>query len=240
MPQTCNNTVAPAYYKTRALHSFSTSQDCFISCTKLHEIVFVQQSCFEHAHLSLCQGTIWSRRWSLLHGQCELKGLLLSALDDLLPQLPLMLDTLELRLNMLLRNLEEPKHAVVSFLCDHVQDVSEALRTPLTPSLVNSKGHVLSTLLPTKKLNIGLTLVQTLSIIKAWSWENSNHLSEFHCTLGQGCHAVLQVLKWLLIHLSVQNIMDCIHLRLPVLLVHITLLLHLSDSVAVLLDVHLV
>merc|ERR1719420_1184730 len=191
---------------------------------------------------SLSQSTIWRRHtsWLLLHGQCKLKWLLLAALHDLLPELPLMLDTLELRLNVLLRDLKEPKHAVVSLLSDHVQDVPEALRAPLTPSFVNPEGHVLSTFLPTKKLDIGLTLVQTLSIVEAWSREDPNHLREFHRALGQRCDAVFKVLEWLLIDLSVQNIMDCIHLRLPVLLIHVALLLHLPHCVAVLLDVHFV
>merc|ERR1712139_615076 len=116
----------------------------------------------------LSQGTSCRRcrSYLLLHGQCQLKRLLLATLHHLLPQLPLMLDSLQLRLNVLLRDLKEPKHAVVSFLCDHVQNVSEPLRTPLTPGLIDPEGHVLSTFLPTKKFDISLTLVQTLSIVK--------------------------------------------------------------------------
>merc|ERR1712025_260153 len=117
-----------------------------------------------------------------------------------------MLDTLELRFNVLLRDLEKSKHTVICFLGDHVQDVPEALRASLAPCLVHPEGHVLSAFLPTEKLNISLALVQTFGIIKAWPWEDSHDLSKLHGALGQGCHTMFQVLEWLLIDLGVQNI----------------------------------
>mmetsp|Transcript_5778 Transcript_5778/g.13654 ORF Transcript_5778/g.13654 Transcript_5778/m.13654 type:complete len:365 (+) Transcript_5778:418-1512(+) len=51
---------------------------------------------------------------------------------------------------------------------------------------------------------------------------------------------MLQVFERLLVNLCVQDVVDGIHLGLPVLLIHVTLLLHLADGIAVLLDVHLV
>mmetsp|Transcript_102299 Transcript_102299/g.266839 ORF Transcript_102299/g.266839 Transcript_102299/m.266839 type:complete len:379 (-) Transcript_102299:374-1510(-) len=51
---------------------------------------------------------------------------------------------------------------------------------------------------------------------------------------------MLQVLEGLLVDLGVQHIVHRIHLRLPILLVDVPLLLHLARRIAVLLDVHLV
>mmetsp|Transcript_76673 Transcript_76673/g.215600 ORF Transcript_76673/g.215600 Transcript_76673/m.215600 type:complete len:364 (-) Transcript_76673:935-2026(-) len=99
----------------------------------------------------------------LLHGQGQLQGLLLPALHDLLPQLTLVLHALELRLDVLLGDLQEPQDAVVRLLRDHVQDVAEALRAALPPSLVHAKGHVLRAFLPTQELHIGLALVSTFT-----------------------------------------------------------------------------
>merc|ERR1711904_265876 len=149
-----------------------------------------------------------------------------------------MLDTLKLGLDVLLRNLKKAKDTVVCLLCNHVKNVAEALRASLAPSLVNPEGHVLCTLLPTKKLNIGFALIETLCVIEAWPREDPNHLGKLHCAFRQRCHAMLQVLKWLLVDFGVQNIVHCIHLCLPVLLVHVALLLHLPHCIAVLLDIH--
>merc|ERR1712046_264747 len=112
---------------------------------------------------------------------------------------------------------------MICLLCNHVQDVAEALRAPLAPSLVNPERHVLGTFFPTKKLNISFTLIQALSIIEAWAWEDTNDLGKLHCALGQGCDAMLQVLKRLLVDLRVENIVDSIHLSFPVLFVHVAL-----------------
>merc|ERR1712124_210239 len=103
-----------------------------------------------------------------LHGKSKLQWLLLPALNNFLPELTLVLDTFKLRLNVLLRDLQQTEDAVIGLLCNHVEDVPETLRAPLAPSLVNPEGHVLCAFLPSKKLNISLTLVQTLSIIEAW------------------------------------------------------------------------
>merc|ERR1712232_1104099 len=108
---------------------------------------------------------------------------------------------------------------MVSLLRDHVQDVPKALRAALPPSLVHSERHVLGTLLPTQKLNIGLTLLCTLSIIKAWPREDTYDLGKLHNTLRKRCRAMLQVLKGLLVHVS--------------------LLLHLPHCITGLLDVDL-
>ena len=95
-----------------------------------------------------------------------------------------MLDSLQLGLDMLLAYLIQSHYAVVCFLGNHVQDVPEALGAPLTPCLVNPEGHVLSTFFPTKKFNISLALVQTFSIVKAWAWEDTNHLGKLYRPLG--------------------------------------------------------
>merc|ERR1719161_804407 len=50
-----------------------------------------------------------------------------------------MLHALELRLDVLLGDLQEPEDAVVGLLGDHVEDVAEALRAPLPPSLVHTE-----------------------------------------------------------------------------------------------------
>mmetsp|Transcript_61908 Transcript_61908/g.122453 ORF Transcript_61908/g.122453 Transcript_61908/m.122453 type:complete len:225 (+) Transcript_61908:147-821(+) len=129
---------------------------------------------------------------------------------------------------------------MVGFLRDHIQNVAEALRAPLPPGLVNTERHVFRTLLPTKQLHICLALINTLGIVKLRAWEDTDHLRKLHNTLCQRCRAMLQVLKRLLVHLRVKHVMHCIHLRFPVLFVHVALLLHLTDGIAVLLDVHLV
>merc|ERR1712224_1150529 len=87
----------------------------------------------------------------LLHGERELQRLLLPALHDLLPELALVLHALELRLDVLLRDLQETQHAVVRLLRDHVKDVPETLRAPLPPGLVHAEGHILSALFPAEE-----------------------------------------------------------------------------------------
>merc|ERR1712118_211776 len=157
-------------------------------------------------------------RSMLFHGERELQRLLLPTLDHLLPELPLVLDTLELRLDVLLRDLEQAQHAVVRLLCDHVQDVAEALRAALAPGLVDTKRHVLGTLLPSQQLHVGLALVQYFSIIKARPWEDAHYLRKFYYALCQRCSAMLQVLERLLVHLGSEHVVHGIHLCFPVLL----------------------
>merc|ERR1719387_3173709 len=151
-----------------------------------------------------------------------------------------MLHALELRLDVLLGDLQEPEDAVVSLLRDHVKDVSEALRAPLPPGLVHAERHILSALLPAEELNVCLALIQALRIVESRAWEDTHDLRELDNTLGQGRRAMLQVLEGLLVDLGVEHVVDGVHLSLPVLFVHVALLLHLAHRVAVLLDVHLV
>mmetsp|Transcript_116996 Transcript_116996/g.376315 ORF Transcript_116996/g.376315 Transcript_116996/m.376315 type:complete len:383 (-) Transcript_116996:739-1887(-) len=151
-----------------------------------------------------------------------------------------MLHTLELRLDVLLGDLQQPQDTVVRLLGDHVQDVAEALRAALPPSLVHTEGHVLRALLPTQELHIGLALVNTIRVVEAGAWEHTHDLSKFHDALRQRGDAMFQVLERLLVDLGVQHIVHRIHLCLPILLVNVPLLLHLPRRVAVLLDVHLV
>mmetsp|Transcript_89009 Transcript_89009/g.197765 ORF Transcript_89009/g.197765 Transcript_89009/m.197765 type:complete len:204 (-) Transcript_89009:464-1075(-) len=51
---------------------------------------------------------------------------------------------------------------------------------------------------------------------------------------------MLEILKRLLVDLSIEHVVHGIHLSFPVLLVHVALLLHSTHGIAVLLDVHLV
>merc|ERR1711939_306524 len=76
-----------------------------------------------------CDGATCSR--VVLQGEREHQRLLLAALHHLFPQLALVLHALQLRLDVLLRDLEEPQDGVVRLLRDHVQDVAEPLRAPL-------------------------------------------------------------------------------------------------------------
>merc|ERR1711937_338680 len=64
----------------------------------------------------------------VLQGERQLQRLLLAALHNLFPQLALVLHALQLRLDVLLRDLEEAQDRVVRLLRDHVQDVAEPLR----------------------------------------------------------------------------------------------------------------
>merc|ERR1719240_1059499 len=90
----------------------------------------------------------------VLQGKRELQRLLLAALHNLFPQLALVLHALQLRLDVLLRDLEEAQHGVVRLLRDHVQDVAEPLRATLAPGLVDAEGHVLRAVLPAKQLDV--------------------------------------------------------------------------------------
>merc|ERR1711879_949285 len=103
------------------------------------------------------------------HRQRKLQWLLLSALDDLLPQLTLVLHALELRLDVLLRDLKQAQDAVISFFRNHVKHIPETLRTSLPPCFVNAERHVLRTLFPSKKLNICFALVNAFRIIEPWA-----------------------------------------------------------------------
>merc|ERR1719443_1731110 len=99
-----------------------------------------------------CDGAACRR--VVLQGESQLQGLLLAALHNLLPQLALVLHALQLRLDVLLRDLEQAQHGVVRLLRDHVQDVAEPLRAALAPSLVDAEGHVLRAVLPAKQLDV--------------------------------------------------------------------------------------
>mmetsp|Transcript_49327 Transcript_49327/g.88648 ORF Transcript_49327/g.88648 Transcript_49327/m.88648 type:complete len:215 (-) Transcript_49327:339-983(-) len=208
-----------------------------VTCLQLSAFGIVQDWCKHRDLRCLCS---FSSLSLLLHGQCQLQRLLLPSFNNFFPELALMLHTLKLGLDVLLGNLQQAKHAVIGLFGNHIQDVAEALRAALAPSLVNPKGHVLGTLFPAKKLHVSLSLVSTFSIIELWSWEDTNNLGKFDHTLCQRCNNVLEILERLLVHLRVEHIMYGIHLRLPVLLVHVSLLFHLSDGIAVLLDVHFV
>merc|ERR1711988_1832742 len=50
---------------------------------------------------------------------------------------------------------------------------------------------------------------------------------------------MLKIFEWFLIDFRIEHIVNGIHLRLPVLLVHVTLLLHLTHGITVFLDVNL-
>merc|ERR1719188_729088 len=176
----------------------------------------------------------------LLHGKRKLQRLLLAALDYLLPELTLVLHPLQLRLDVLLRDLEEAKHAVVCLLGNHVKYVSETLRAALAPGLVDTEGHVLSTLLPTKELDVGLALIDPLGIVEPGAREDADNLSKLNDALRQGGDTVLEILERLLVDLRVEHVVHRIHLCLPILLVHIPLLLHAAHRIAVLLDIDLV
>eukprot|EP00404_Azadinium_spinosum_P043445 CAMPEP_0180798284 /NCGR_PEP_ID=MMETSP1038_2-20121128/57869_1 /TAXON_ID=632150 /ORGANISM="Azadinium spinosum, Strain 3D9" /LENGTH=198 /DNA_ID=CAMNT_0022837697 /DNA_START=97 /DNA_END=690 /DNA_ORIENTATION=+ len=58
-------------------------------------------------------------------------------------------------------------------------------------------------------------------------------------TLREGGGAMLQILVSLLVDLGVQNVVDCVHLRFPILLVRVTLFFHLTEAIAILLNVDL-
>merc|ERR1712072_905501 len=115
-------------------------------------------------------------RGLLLHGQSQLQRLLLPPLDDLFPQLSLVLHPLELGLDVLLRDLEQSEHAVVRLLRDHVQDVAETLRAALPPRLVDTERHVLRALLPAKQLHISLALIEALGVVESGAREDTHHL----------------------------------------------------------------
>mmetsp|Transcript_103691 Transcript_103691/g.293554 ORF Transcript_103691/g.293554 Transcript_103691/m.293554 type:complete len:448 (-) Transcript_103691:262-1605(-) len=181
-----------------------------------------------------------ARAAGVLRAQRELHRLLLPALHHLLPQLALVLDALQLRLDVLLGDLQQPQDAVVRLLGNHVQHVAEALRAPLAPRLVHAEGHVLRALLPAQQLDVCLALVAALRVVELGAGEDADDLGELDHALRERGGAVLQVLERLLVHLGVKNVVDGVHLRLPILLVHVALLLHLAHGVAVLLDVHLV
>mmetsp|Transcript_66997 Transcript_66997/g.146134 ORF Transcript_66997/g.146134 Transcript_66997/m.146134 type:complete len:264 (-) Transcript_66997:1272-2063(-) len=185
----------------------------------------------------------WGDRWHvlclLLHGERKLQGLLLAALHHLLPELPLVLDSLELRLNVLLGDLQQSQNAMICLLRNHIEDVPKALRAALAPSLVHAERHVLSALLPAQQFDIGLALIHSLSIIESRSREDPDNLSKLHHALGKRGGAMLEILKGLLIHLGIEDVVHGVHLRLPVLLVHVALLLQLPRCIAILLNIDL-
>merc|ERR1719217_815212 len=125
-----------------------------------------------------CDGAACSR--VVLQGERELQRLLLAALHHLFPQLALVLHALQLRLDVLLRDLEEPQDGVVRLLRDHVQDVAEPLRAPLAPRLVDAERHVLRAVLPTEELDVRLCRIGALRIVEARAREDANHLRELH------------------------------------------------------------
>merc|ERR1712151_1242703 len=131
----------------------------------------------------------------LVHGKGELQWLLLPPFDNLLPKLALVLHPLELRLDVLLRDLEQTQDAVISFLRDHVQDVAESLRATLAPGFVDTKRHVFCALLPAQKLYICLALVKPFGVIETGAWEDAHNLGELHYALGQRRSAMFQIFE---------------------------------------------
>merc|ERR1719152_766999 len=129
-------------------------------------------------------------RGLLLHREGQLQRLLLPALHHLLPELALMLHPLQLGLDVLLRDLQQPQDAVVRLLRDHVQNVPEALRAALAPGLVHTEGHVLRALLPAEELDVRLTLVHPVRVVEARAGENPHHLRKLHHALRERGHAV--------------------------------------------------
>merc|ERR1712070_1259164 len=117
-------------------------------------------------------------RGMFFHGESKLQRLLLAPLDHLFPELTLVLNPLELRLDVLLRDLEQSQNAVVRLLRDHVQDVAEALRATLAPGFVDAEGHVLRAVLPTKELDVRLRRISAFSIVESRPREDTNHLRE--------------------------------------------------------------
>merc|ERR1712151_1350790 len=142
-----------------------------------------------------CWGRERAVRGMFFHGKGQLQWLLLPSLDHLLPKLAFVLHAFELRFNVLLRYLEQAQDAVVRLLCDHIQDVAEALRAALAPSFVNAERHVLCALLPSQQLNICLALVKPFGIIEAGAWEDSHDLRELHDAFRQRGGAMLQVFE---------------------------------------------
>jgi hypothetical protein len=63
----------------------------------------------------------------LLHRESKLQWLLLPSFDHFLPEFPLMLNSLQLRLDVLLGNLQQSQNTVVGLLRDHVKDIPETL-----------------------------------------------------------------------------------------------------------------
>mmetsp|Transcript_11180 Transcript_11180/g.24645 ORF Transcript_11180/g.24645 Transcript_11180/m.24645 type:complete len:265 (+) Transcript_11180:311-1105(+) len=127
---------------------------------------------------------------------------------------------------------------MIGLFCNHVQNVSETLRAPLSPGLVHPERHVLCTLFPAQKLNISLALVCTICIVEARPGKHTDNLRKFHYSFCEGSDTVLKVLEGLLIDLRVQNIMNSIHLGFPILLVGVPLLLHLPNCICRFLNVH--
>merc|ERR1712070_1310210 len=115
-----------------------------------------------------------------------------------------MLDTLKLGFNVLLRDLQQAKDTVVSLLRNHVQNVAKPLGAALPPSLVHAEGHVLGAIFPTEQLNVCLALVNAFCVVKPGAWEDADDLGKLDDSLREGSHAMLEVLKGLLVDLRVK------------------------------------
>mmetsp|Transcript_22498 Transcript_22498/g.50366 ORF Transcript_22498/g.50366 Transcript_22498/m.50366 type:complete len:387 (+) Transcript_22498:550-1710(+) len=148
-----------------------------------------------------------------------------------------MAHAVELALDVLLRNLEEPEHGVVSLLAHEVQDATILLGRELAPSLLHTRSEVLRTILPIQELNINIELL-LCAIVHAGAGEDSHHLAEFYATPCKLCDVVLEALEVLLIDLLVKLLVNGIHVLFLALVVLGPLPLQLPEVVAALANIH--
>mmetsp|Transcript_137284 Transcript_137284/g.382944 ORF Transcript_137284/g.382944 Transcript_137284/m.382944 type:complete len:646 (+) Transcript_137284:493-2430(+) len=175
----------------------------------------------------------------VLQRERQLQRLLCPLVDDLLPELALVPHAVQLALDVLLRDLQEPEHGVISLLAHQVEDAAVLLRGELPPSLLDAAREVLRAILPVEQLNVHVKLLLR-TIIHPCAREYAHHLAELHCAARELRDVIFQSLEVLLVDLLVKLLVDGVDVLLLPLVVLSSLALELPDVVAALANVHVV
>mmetsp|Transcript_6449 Transcript_6449/g.18463 ORF Transcript_6449/g.18463 Transcript_6449/m.18463 type:complete len:690 (-) Transcript_6449:569-2638(-) len=175
----------------------------------------------------------------VLERQRELQWLLRPLVDYLLPELALVAHAVELALDVLLRDLEEPENRVVRLLADQVEDAPVLLGRRLSPDLFHPGGEVLRTVLPIEQFHIDVQFLLR-AVVHPRAREDTHNLAQLHGSASELGHVVLQALEGLFLHLLVELLVHSVEILLQPLLILRALPLQSAQVVAVLADVHIV
>mmetsp|Transcript_102298 Transcript_102298/g.266831 ORF Transcript_102298/g.266831 Transcript_102298/m.266831 type:complete len:511 (-) Transcript_102298:374-1906(-) len=178
-------------------------------------------------------------RVRVLERKSQLQRLLRPLIHNLLPKLPLVPNPVELALDVLLGDLQQTKHRVVSLLADEVQEGAVLLRGDLTPHLLHATRHVLCTILPIEELHVHVQLLLR-AVVHAGSREHANNLAKLDSASRELDNVVLKALEVLLVDLLIEFLVDRVQVLLRALVVFGARPLDFAQVIGALADVHVV
>mmetsp|Transcript_148447 Transcript_148447/g.475157 ORF Transcript_148447/g.475157 Transcript_148447/m.475157 type:complete len:558 (-) Transcript_148447:911-2584(-) len=178
-------------------------------------------------------------RVRVLQGQRQLQRLLRALVHHLLPKLALVSDAVQLALNVLLGDLQQAQHGVISLLADQVEETAVLLGRNLSPDFLHAARHILRAILPIQELHIHIQLLLR-AVIHAGSREHANNLAKLDSASRELDNVVLKALEVLLVDLLIEFLVDRVQVLLRALVVFGTRPLDLAQVIGALADVHVV